>query len=162
MDFHVQYDGTDLIWSMTAASAPPFLTRVLEGLALGLLQIWTGFMVRTRADWSVLVRPPANLARSHDYEPYEGIMETDRWFYPLFVNMRLTSTNRPIFFEARKPLIQVQPLRRDTYNEKDLRPFKVNDGVCVFSDVDWADYRTTVVARQGSDVAAWALCGSRS
>jgi len=38
--------------------SPPFLTALPEP---GTLQIWTGLMVRTAPDWSLLVRAPANL-----------------------------------------------------------------------------------------------------
>ncbi len=69
-------------------------------------------MARTAPGWSLLVRPPANLPRSLGYECFEGIVETDRWFGPLFVNLRLTRTNVPIEFDADFPLLQVQPVHR--------------------------------------------------
>jgi len=178
IDFHVQWDGTDLIWTRDSGAtwspvtrvqypglpeafddkapedikdyAPPFLSTVLSGLLPGALQIWTGYLVRTRRDWSLLVRPPANLPRSVGYEAYEGIMETDRWFYPLFVNLRITATDRPIFFDSGKPLVQVQPLRRETYNEADLRTAAFRHGLDEFRDADWADYRKSVVERTHS------------
>src|SRR5207244_11955854 len=61
----------------------------------GVVQIWSGLIARTAPEWSLLVRQPANLARSQGYENYEGIIETDRWFGPLFTNVRLTRTNIP-------------------------------------------------------------------
>jgi hypothetical protein len=180
IDFHVQWDGTDLIWTHDGGAtwspvtkvhfpgfpdvfdekapedirgyAPPFLSTVLNGLAPGILQIWTGYMVRTRPDWSLLVRPPANLPRSQGYEPYEGIMETDRWFYPLFSNLRITATDRPIFFDSNKPLLQVQPLRRETYREADLRTAAFKQGLDDFGEADWADYRKSVVDRTRAEV----------
>jgi hypothetical protein len=128
--------------------APPFLSTVLNGLVPGILQIWTGYMVRTRPDWILLVRPPANLPRSQGYEPYEGIMETDRWFYPLFSNLRITATDRPIFFDSNKPLLQVQPLRRET----DLRTAALKQGLDDFREADWTDYRTTTPMTTSSSV----------
>ena len=62
--------------------------------------------------WSTLIRPLANLPRSHLYECYEGIIETDRWFGPLFVNFRLTAINQPIHISMDFPIFQVQPLLR--------------------------------------------------
>ena len=53
------------------------------------MQIWSGLIARTAPEWSLLVRSPVNLARSQGYEHYEGIIETDRWFGPLFTNVRL-------------------------------------------------------------------------
>ena len=57
------------------------------------------------------------LPRSGAYEPFEGIIETDRWFGPLITNLRLTKTDVPIDFRADFPLLQVQPLPRDAYDE---------------------------------------------
>jgi hypothetical protein len=172
LEFHVQWDGTDFLWTHGDADdwfplvsehfpglrdvfdekapedvrgfAPPFVTRMGPP---GVLQVWTGFFARTTPGWSVLVRPPANLPRSHDYEPYEGIVETDRWFSPIFANLRVSSSNRPILFEPTRPLVQVQPLRRDIYEERHLRSFGVAEGLDDFSDSDWADYRKTIVTR---------------
>jgi hypothetical protein len=73
--------------------SPPFLGASTDGEP-GLIQVWTGWVARTAADWSLLVRPPANIPRSLGVESYEGIVETDRWFGPLFVNMRLIRTLR--------------------------------------------------------------------
>lgn len=172
MDFHVQFDGTDILWTHADAEswfplssthfpgfeeefdakvpedirgyAPPFLTKVMQP---GVLQIWTGLLVRSRPGYSLLVRPPANLPRSQDYEPYEGIIETDSWFYPLFTNVRLTATNKPIAFESARPLVQVQPILREAYREELLRATADVDGLEQFAAADWDDYRRTVVAR---------------
>ena len=76
--------------------------------------------LKSAPGWSLLVRPPVNLPRSQSFECYEGIVETDRWFGPLFVNVRLTATDRPIEINHKKPLFQVQPLIRQTYAGRDL------------------------------------------
>ena len=73
--------------------SPPFLAAFKEP---GVVQIWSGLMARTAPGWSLLIRPPANLARSQGYDNYEGIIETDRWFGPLFTNVRLTRTSTPV------------------------------------------------------------------
>ena len=79
--------------------------------------LWSGFVARTAPGWGLLVRPPANLTRSLGYESYEGIIETDRWFGPLFVNLRLTRPNVPIEFDANYPFLQVQPVHRSIYGD---------------------------------------------
>ena len=79
--------------------------------------LWSGFVARTAPGWSLLIRPPANLTRSLGYESYEGIIETDRWFGPLFVNLRLTRPNVPIEFDANYPFLQVQPVHRSVYGD---------------------------------------------
>ncbi|MCD9109072.1 DUF6065 family protein [Bradyrhizobium japonicum] len=170
MTFYLQWDGTDVLWTYKNAEswlplttchfpqfseqfdkiapedvkgfAPPFLTKIF---APGVVQIWSGLLVKTAPDWSVLVRPPANIPRSQCYELYEGIVETDRWFGPLFVNIRITATNRPIEFSTECPLFQVQPLRRDTYSERYLQSFNFTESLSAFTAEDWSAYRETVV-----------------
>ena len=88
MTFHLQWDGTDVIWSHDDADAwfpltsehfpnfpehfdrsapedirgyaPPFLTR---SFFPGVVQVWSGLFVKTAPGWSLLVRPPVNLER---------------------------------------------------------------------------------------------------
>src|SRR5271166_3717924 len=109
MDLHLLWDGTDIYWQRpgtddwlvlppsiqfpglahhfdAAAPAelqgcsPPFLTALPEP---GVLQIWTGLMARTAADWSLLIRAPANLPAPGGVAFFEGIVETDLWFGPV-------------------------------------------------------------------------------
>jgi Family of unknown function (DUF6065) len=109
------------------------------------VQIWTGLFARTAPDWSLLVRAPANLAHSHGYDHYEGIVETDRWFGPLFTNVRLTKTNAPIEFDAEFPFVQVQPVHRSVYGDA-LDAFAVLADLDRFGPREWEDFRKTVVA----------------
>ncbi len=170
MSFHLQWDGTDVLWTHEGAEswfpltschfpqfpqhfdesapedikgyAPPFLTRVF---APGIVQIWSGLFVKTAPGWSLLIRPAANIPRSQSYEPFEGIVETDRRLGPLFVNIRLTATDRPIDFSTERPLFQVQPLRRETYSEQHLRSFNFVENLSGLTAEDWDGYRETVV-----------------
>jgi hypothetical protein len=77
-------------------------------------------------------------------------VETDRWFGPLFVNIRLTATDRPIEFSADRPLFQVQPLMRETYSEQHLRSFKLIESLSGLTTEDWDAYRETVVKPNGT------------
>ena len=117
MDFSLRFDGYDVLWTWQgvgewfpipklgsvqfpgfrdyfasvapadcAEFAPPFMAVLQEA---GLVQIWTGLMVRTAPGWSLLVRSPANFGRPGGYEAFEGIVETDHWFGPLNSNVRL-------------------------------------------------------------------------
>jgi hypothetical protein len=170
MTFHLQWDGTDVVWSHDdddewhpfkaehfpgfpehfdraappdiRGYAPPFLTR---SFFPGVVQVWSGLFVKTAPGWSLLIRPPVNLPRSQSYECYEGILEADRWFGPLFINLRLTAIDRPIEIDHTKPLMQIQPLLRETYSEKHLRSFDVVDDLGGLSEGDWNAYRETVV-----------------
>lgn len=179
IDFHVQWDGTNFIWTNNdgvswsplrstflpgfdeqfdrsvpadlKGLAPPFLTSLPQP---GVLQIWSGVLIRTRPGWSALIRPPVNVARSRDYEPYEGIIETDRWFYPLFINVRIVAADRPIFFDRHKPLLQVQPLKRETYDDEALRTAAFTDGLEAMDDADWRDYLGSIGPRANNPLLA--------
>jgi hypothetical protein len=122
--------------------APPFLTALPEP---GLVQVWTGLLVETAENWSVLVRPPANLPRSLAFDCYEGIVETDRWFGPLFTNLRLIKTDVPISFSTETPLLQVQPLHRSTYADEVSNRFGVIGALADFPDDAWARYEEHIV-----------------
>jgi hypothetical protein len=122
--------------------APPFLTAVPEP---GIVQVWTGLMVETASDWSILVRPPANYPRSFAFDYYEGIVETDHWFGPLFTNIRLVKTDVPIHFSTESPLAQVQPLHRSTYAEEASRSFSVVPELSEFPADAWSRYEETIV-----------------
>ena len=122
--------------------SPPFLAALPEP---GVVQIWPGLMARTRPGWSLLIRQPANLPKQGPYEMFEGIVETDRWFGPLFTNVRLTKTDIPVLFDTAYPLYQLQPLPRSLYIDEDLGSVEWRTGVGEMSEADWADYRHTVM-----------------
>jgi len=170
IDFTLQWDGAEIIWTYRGAKAwypltsaqfpryqacfdraapkrlrgfaPPFLTAVPEP---GIVQLWTGLMIGSAEDWSVLVRPPANLPRSLAFDLYEGIVETDRWFGPLFTNLRLVKTDVPIHFSTETPLVQVQPLHRSTYAEEVSNGFGFVADLSAFSVEAWSRYEETIV-----------------
>lgn len=168
-DFELAWDGADTIWKFGFEqdwtvldsvqfpdftrnfnrqcpldlndAVPPFLTA---GAEPGMVQIWSGLFARTQPGWSLLVRSPANLPKSNSYEHYEGIIETDKWFGPLFINIRLMKTDVPITFDVGYPLMQVQPLQQSTYSEEVLESMDKVDGVEEFTQDDWESYRQTI------------------
>jgi hypothetical protein len=111
----------------------------------GIVQLWTGLMVGSAEDWSILVRPPANLPRNLAFDLYEGIVETDRWFGPLFTNLRLIKTDVPIHFSTETPLLQVQPLHRSTYDDEVSNRFGVVADMAAFPADAWSRYEETIV-----------------
>lgn len=117
--------------------APPFLGSTREP---GVVQIWTGYLARTAPHWALLSRGPANIPRTQGYEHFEGIVEADTWFGPLFTNIRLIRTNSPVEFHIRYPLIQVQPLLRQCY---DNPSFKVL-GLADLDATDWQRFEATM------------------
>jgi hypothetical protein len=124
-----------------AGCAPPFLTALPEP---GTLQIWTGLMARTMPGWSLLVRSPANLPCAGGYSMYEGIIESDRWFGPLFTNLRFTRTHQPVRLRVDYPLAQVQPLPRIAYAEDTMGRIDVVADMGGWQPDDWADYQTAI------------------
>lgn len=190
MDLQLIWDGHDVYWHFDGAAdwmplspsaqfpdfsekfdcaapdelrgcAPPFLTALPEP---GTLQIWTGLMARTAEDWSLLIRPPANLATPGGYNLYEGIVETDRWFGPLFTNLRLTRTHKAVRLRADFPLVQVQPLPREAYAEHTLTATAIVPDMVAMSDNDWDDYRDSIVTpceNPDRDFGAYAVAARR-
>ena len=170
MDISLLWDGMDIFWTYDAVDrwmplsvaqfpdfsarfdaaaprhlhscSPPFLSALAEP---GTVQIWSGLLARTAPDWSLLVRPPANLPLPGGYVMYEGIVETDRWFGPLFTNIRLTRTDMPVRLRADFPLFQAQPLPRAVYDEPIMSAMSVVPGPAGLDDADWAAYHRTVI-----------------
>jgi hypothetical protein len=117
--------------------APIFLAPAREP---GVVQIWSGYLARTAPRWALLSRGPANIPRTQGYEHFEGIVEADTWFGPLFTNIRLTRTNSPVEFHIRYPLFQVQPLLRECYRDQ---PFEVL-GLTDLDAADWLRFEATM------------------
>jgi Family of unknown function (DUF6065) len=122
--------------------SPPFLTAIGEP---GVVQIWTGFFARTAPGWSLQMRAPVNRPPSGSFRTYEGIVEADEWFAPLFVNVQLTATNQMISIEKDLPLIQIQPLPRAVYSDRTMRSVSTRTTMSQLSERDWSDFYETIV-----------------
>ena len=122
--------------------SPTFLGALPEP---GILQIWSGLIAKTKPGWSLLVRGLANLPRSVGYDVFEGVVEADDWFGPLFINIRLTQTGASIEFDPDRPLFQVQPVLREAYSDATLNDVAVSS-LETMNATDWAAYHRTVVA----------------
>jgi len=129
--------------------SPPFLAKLQE---TDVLQMWTGLVVRTAPGWSLHVRSPANFPRQGGFEPYEGIIETDRWFGPLVVNIRLTKTDVPIVFRTEDPLLQVQPIPRQAYDDATLNNYELVPHLSQLTPDDWDAFYDTVVRPHTQEV----------
>ena len=121
--------------------SPPFLVPSLQP---GGLQIWTGCIAKTAPGWSLLVRNVANLPHNLSYQMFEGIVETDKWFGPLFDNIRIIKTDVPIEFRSDIPFLQVQPVRKEFYADKFLQKFVVKELDQLLAE-NWDSFRRTVV-----------------
>jgi hypothetical protein len=71
-------------------------------------------------------------------------VETDRWFGPLFTNIRLTRTHAPVEFDAEFPFLQVQPVHRSLYDDA-LDEFAVVPEMEQLTPADWEAFHHTVV-----------------
>lgn len=103
----------------------------------GVVQVCLGLIARTAPGWSMLLRRPANLPLFGGYDPIEGIIETDWWRAPLFINLRLTRTHTPIRLHARAPLVQAQPIPRWLYQPNIMQDMRCGDLSAMTSE-DWA------------------------
>lgn len=85
------------------------LPHVSAPFVPGVVQIWSGLLMRTPPGWSALVRPIANQPASQSYTCYEGLIETDVFCpCPVFVNIRLHAVDVVLEFSRLRPLFQVQ------------------------------------------------------
>jgi hypothetical protein len=142
-----QFPGFEQAFDAVAPPAmrgcsPPFLTALPEP---GLLQIWTGLMAWTSPGWHLLIRAPANLPASGGFSLFEGIVATDRWFGPLFANMRLIRTYVPVRLRPDYPLLQLQPVQQSAYSDRILSSSAIIGNIHELQDTDWKNYHSTIV-----------------
>lgn len=169
MDLSLMWDGDDVFWRHAgqpewrlvemepapgleaafnaaapadlAGTAPPLLTRMPEP---GHVQLWSGLIASTAPEWSLLIRPVANMALPGGVVSYEGIVETDCWFGPLFTNLRLTRTHVPVRLSAELPILQVQPLPRQIYTDAILDRADFLPELADLGSAEWAGYRASI------------------
>lgn len=166
LNFSLVWDGVEIAWTyegaedwypLRGAQYPNFLdifnriapahlhdvapTFLAQGKLPGVVQVWSGYLARTAPHWALLSRGPANVARTQGYENFEGIVETDTWFGPLFTNIRLMRINSPVEFHKTRPLFQVQPVLRQCYGDP---PFEVREAADL-GEGDWQRYAATML-----------------
>lgn len=131
--------------------APPYIRPLPT--ERGVVQIWSGYLIRTDRPWSCNIRGPSNVIQSNQYRHYEGIVETDEFGpSPLFTNIQLLSTDTTIQFSTTEPLFQLQAVHRQSYS-RDSQQAQVSsafdpspDGRGPMTEADWAGFRKTVRA----------------
>ena len=172
-DLHLQWTGFEFNWSIDSGEhwytladgvqypyfaekfdtiapegvrgyAPPFLKRTGEH---DTLQIWTGCLVKTRAGLSSYIRSPVNLNSNRNYTILEGVVETDWWFGPLFVNIKFHVSNEIVILRANHPFIHIQPFCRTLQQEFHNSSDHDSVGLPSLCEQDWQNYHDTVVVR---------------
>jgi hypothetical protein len=141
--------------------APPFLTALPE---TGVVQIWTGFFARSAPGWSLNVRAPANLEPVTNSLTYEGIVEADVWFGPVFANIRLLRQDEPLHFSIERPILQVQPISRECYGDAAMNAMSLVPDLDAFTDLDWNDFARTVIEKNKTGrakLASYAVAARR-
>jgi hypothetical protein len=98
--------------------------------------MWTGLLAKTRPGWSLSVRPPVNLPAVPGVVAWEGVIETDIWFGPLFTNFQLTRTGMTVHIRSQVPFLQVQPIPQLAYREEILSAFACSEASDL-SDAEW-------------------------
>jgi hypothetical protein len=119
-------------------AAHPYLTALPEP---GLIQISLGVLARTAANWSVMIRRPANFPLPGHFEHFEGIVATNGSSRHIFTNLRLTKTDFPIHLHADMPLVQVQPIPQFVLSDLVQRDMRVED---LLGPVEWHEYLVTI------------------
>jgi hypothetical protein len=117
--------------------APTFLGASREP---GGVQIWSGYLAQTAPGWALLSRKPANIPIVMPYEQFEGILETSSWFGPLFTNIRLTRSNARVDFHMNRPLLQVQPILRECYQNPSFEVLEFAH----LGEADWQRFEATM------------------
>jgi len=144
----------------------PFLSPTF---ASGVIQIWSGLLVKTDPDVCTHVRPIANVFGNSSFHVYEGIVDTDvHQPWPLFGNLKLVATDRDILLHRTVPLFQVQPVHRQSLQTAEghgsvvdvLDSSAEGEASSVFDTAHWSGLATTVrdadvtQARRTGDYAA--------
>lgn len=121
--------------------APPFITALPE---VGGVQIWSGLLARSAPGWSIYVRQPVNIPVPVGLSCWEGIVETDHWYGPLFSNFRITKTDFPVRLRAQAPFLQVQPIPQIAYRDSLLNGVTVK-GADEMTEEDWSDLGNVIL-----------------
>ena len=153
----VQYPGFEAQFDDAAPEnlvgySIPYLTA---GLEPGSVQMWTGLLARTKPGWSLSVRQPVNLPPPNGMTFWEGIIETDQWFGPVFTVLKISKTDVPVRLRANVPFLQAQPIPQAAYQDATLNNCPVRT-IEDMSPRDWEQLRRVVSpdpqdsARQGA------------
>ena len=126
--------------------SPPFVSSVPEP---GSFQLWSGLVMKTGPGIFAYVRAPINCAPNNHTFTYEGVVETDNWFGPLFTNVRILKTDTEIIYRRNQPILQVHPVDLRFLQLASAKDIAFVEGLEHFADEDWTAYKRTIVDRVG-------------
>jgi Family of unknown function (DUF6065) len=144
--------------------SPPFLSSLAEP---GVVQVWSGFFAKTRKNWAMRIGGIVNKKESTSFDWMDGIVETDWWAGPIFTNLTMCQTNRPIFFNKGHSLFHVFPIYKPSYGAKNNATVKielVSDDISdsVINDMTFAATRDGTYSKSKGWYAKCARTGRRS
>lgn len=126
--------------------SPPFISSVPEP---GSFQLWSGLVLKTTPGIFAYVRSPINYQQNNHTFTYEGIIETDEWFGPLFTNIKILKTDTEVIFRRNEPILQIYPIDLRFLTLGNVRDFDFVESLEDFQESDWGAYRHTIVERVG-------------
>ena len=109
------------------------------------MQLWSGMVARTSPGWNLLIRPLPNFPRAGGYDLFEGIIQSDRWFGPLFTESSFYANARSDKVAPRSSIAQLQLLPGRAFSEETLDAMNVISSISDLGERDWNDWISTVV-----------------
>ncbi|WP_156459749.1 MULTISPECIES: DUF6065 family protein [unclassified Mesorhizobium] len=152
-DFWIDNTDQDLVDAM-----PPFLELFPER---GVLQVWTGFFVKTDENVSTWVRAPVNRQDSTAYKVVEGIIETDWWTGLLFTNIQLLRTDEPIQFSKSRPWFQVFEVPRALHGAGPRPQLDIVEDLSDFPSDFWDGLKETAHRRNSEKAGSYRVISRR-
>lgn len=130
--------------------APPFVKRTNDP---DIIQIWTGHFLKTKEGVVCNIRPPVNIESPRSYRLIEGIVATDWWYGPLFVNLKLYNPGDVVILRPDRPLVQVQPIQSDFRKLATTAALDIREGLQALTEENWSDYADSVVSKMKDAVS---------
>jgi len=113
----------------------------------GLIQLWTGLLIKTSENWSTHIGPLVNYPRLSHFEVFEGIIETEWWFGPLVTPLRITKTDQIIEFRKNRPYCQMKPVLNECFARETLENSSFHVASSYFGDEQWIELKHTLEMR---------------
>ncbi len=119
----------------------PFMSYAPE---YGIIQMWSGLVVRTKPGWVSMVRTLVNYPHEAALEVLDGIIETDWWIGPLFSVFRVMKSDVKIELRTKVPFAQLQLVRREAYARETITDYGSYAGTANWPDDVAAEFAKRV------------------